>query len=536
MRKYLCVCAVVALAVAVAGCGGSKSQAGSTASKGAAGSSKQYAELRWGMTPFPGELDFNRVGYGPTGAVEALAVQNLMEFEPSGKVKPGLASSVEQPSPTTYVYHLKSVKFSDGTPMTSADVVYSLDRDVYGKESWAKSFWEDVASIGARNSSTVVVKLKRPDAEFQGVVAFSGLIIEKAAAEKVGEKALGTPGNPVIGTGPWKIENYTTESSVHFSANPYWTGQARPASKIGIEFFKTEASMALALRSGAIDGADTYVSPKVFANIPDVQQMTGPGEDVILAQANPKFPPFNDVHVRRAMAYATDGKGMVQALYGSAFATEDSVFVPNSMFATLGSPSEVENALASVPKLEFNLAKAKQELEKSAYPHGFSMPIEVPQGLSTQVSAAQILASDLAKIGIKATVHEVTHSEEPGLYTDRAKLAILGSTASYADPESIIEERLAPTQIYPQGGGVNIAKYHNATFDKLLAQVSETLNPQQRLQVMGKMLTVLAEEVPDWPMYSPGNFGALSSKYVFPGFSFWTAYYCPWALNVKLAA
>jgi ABC-type transport system substrate-binding protein len=164
------------------------------------------------------------------------------------------------------------------------------------------------------------------------------------------------------------------------------------------------------------------------------------------------------------------------------------------------------------------------------------MPIEVPQGLSTQVAAAQILASDLAKIGIKASVHEVTHSEEPGLYTNRAKLAILGSTASYADPESIIEERLAPTQIYPQGGGVNIAKYHNATFDKLLAQVGETLNPQQRLQVMGKMLTVLAEEVPDWPMYSPGNFGALSSKYVFPGFSFWTAYYCPWALNVKLAA
>ncbi|MFZ2050733.1 MAG: ABC transporter substrate-binding protein, partial [Solirubrobacteraceae bacterium] len=143
MRKYLCACAVVALAVTVAGCGGSKGQAASTASKSAAGSSKQYAELRWGMTPFPGKLDFNRVGYGPTSAVEALAVQNLMEFEPSGKVKPGLASSVQQPNPTTYVYHLKSVKFSDGTPMTSADVVYSLDRDVYGKESWAKSFWED---------------------------------------------------------------------------------------------------------------------------------------------------------------------------------------------------------------------------------------------------------------------------------------------------------------------------------------------------------------------------------------------------------
>ncbi len=535
MKK--CVFAGVAfvLSVVVAACGGSNGQSAGNASSGGTGSSKSYAELRWGSTPFPGTLDETKVAYGQTYGVESLAVQDLMEFEPDGKIKPGLASSVEQPNPTTYVYHLRSVKFSDGKPMTSADVVYSLDRNITGKEAWTKSFWEDVASVTAPNSSVVIVKLKRPLAVFQKIVAFSGAVIEKAAAEKDGEKAIGTPGHMPIGTGPWKIDSFTPESSVRLSRNPHWSGPQQPAADIKVEFFKTEASMALALRSGAIDGASNYYSPKPFANIPGVRQMSSPGEGIGFVSVNTQRAPFNDVHVRRALAYATDSKGMVDALFTRAYAGEAPFYIPNSLFSTLGSRNEVNQMLASLPKFEFNLVKAKEELARSAYPHGFTMHIEVPQGSPAYDGAGQILASDFAKIGIKAVLHENTKAEEARGYTGKGTFFINLVSANYPDPDSILGERLSSSQIYPSGGGENSSNWRNARFDKLLAQAEGTLNAPRRLQMIGDLLRIVRNEAPAWALFSVGNYGSLSSKYVMPGFSLWTVFATPWAMDVKLA-
>ncbi len=535
MRKCVFAGVALVLSIVVAACGGSNGQsAGSASSNNEAGSSKQYAELRWGMNTYPGRLNETTNVQYQTYEIESLAVQPLMEFEPDGKVKPGLASSVEQPNSTTYIYHLKSVKFSNGKPMTSADVVYSLDRNTIGKEAWTKSYFEDVASITAPDSSTVVVKLKRPLATFQKIIASMGIVIEKAAAEKSGEKEIGMPSHLPIGTGPWKFDSYTPEVSVQLSRNPYWTGPRQPAANIKIELFKTEASMALALRTGVLDGAN-YFAPKIFANIPGVRQQVTSGEDTVFAEVNVKQAPFSDVHVRRAMAYATDSKGMLDALFPSHDAVEAPLFVPNNMFQTLGTQAEVTQELASLPKFEFNLGKAKQELARSAYPHGFSTTIEVAEGQEAFVAAAQILVSDLAKIGIKVTIHEITKAEEERWATGKGVFDISETLAQYPDPETTYNEMLSPAQIYPRGGGGNVSRWTNSQFDKLLPEASETLNAPRRLRVIGDLVRVLRSEAPVWPLYSSQNFVALADSYVAPGFSFWTYNYARWAMDVKLA-
>jgi peptide/nickel transport system substrate-binding protein len=539
MRKYLYTCLALLLGVVAVGCGStSKGQsAGNTSNDGGTGSSKQYAELRWGMPGVPpGAIDYEKVPYGNVAAIEALVAQSLLELEPDGKVRLGLASSVEQPSSTTYVYHLRSVKFSDGTPMTSADVVFSLDQEVNGSESAEKSAWTDVASIAAPNSATVVVKLKRRNAYFPALMACLGQVIEKAAAEKTSEKDLGTPGHMLIGTGPWKLEGYTPEVSVRLSANPYWTGAKQPAKKIDVVIFKTEASMALALRSGAIDGASEYIAPKPFANISGVRQLTAPGEYVEIAEANTTLPPFNDVHLRRALAYATDGKGMIDALFSGTYANENVVWLPSTLLSEAGSPGEVEQITARLPKLEFNLAKAKEELAKSAYPHGVTIPIEVSRGFETVDGSAQVLASDWAKIGVKLIIHEVTSAEETRQLTGKGTLDLTAAGVAFPDPEALITERLGPGEIYPQGGGLNTAHYHNSEFDGLLTETAETLNSHKRLEMIGKLLEKIADEAPSWPLYSPRLLAALSEKYVMPEFSYWSELDTPWALGVKLAS
>jgi peptide/nickel transport system substrate-binding protein len=537
MRKYLYTCIVLALAALLGGCGGSGGRGRSVAASTQEASSKTYSELHWGTETFPGVLDWNRNVWWQMVTVESLAINNLMEFEPDGKVKPGLASSVQQPNPTTYIYHLRSVKFSDGNPMTSADVVYSLDRNRYAKESWAKSYWEGVSSISAPSSSTVVVKLKKPNAVFEDIVAFTGEIIEKAAAEKVSEKELGTPGHLLIGTGPWKFDSYQPEVSVHLSRNPYWSGPRQPAERITVNLFKTEASMALALRSGAVDGISFIIGPKTFAGIPGVRMMTAPAATMNVASANTATAPFNDVHVRRAIAYATNVKGIIDALYPPGTGSEEPTIIPSDFFASLGSSSEVEKTLGALPKYEFNIAKAKQELAKSAYPHGFTTEIDVEQVEAPSVATAQILALDLAKIGITANVREVPVADVPSvMFSGKSKLVVDTYGGVYPDPEDILSSAVSPSQIAPPGSGLNIANYRNPEAARLQRESVETLNPKRRLQLIGRLMRIVNEEAPYWQLGTHEAFAILSEKYVMvPKYSWWTTLFTPWGLNVKLA-
>jgi peptide/nickel transport system substrate-binding protein len=535
MRKCLCAGAMLALMVVLGGCGSSKGQA-SNATSDASGSSKPYAELRWGSAAWPGPLNTTNNTWAYPASIESLVVQNLVEFESSGNAKPGpLTSSIEHPNPTTYVYNLKQdAKFSDGKPVTVGDVLFSLNRNIHGKEAVWTGVWNDVSSVSARGSHAVVIKLERPDAVWADVMGFTSQVIEKAQAERVGEKALGTPGNMPIGSGPWKFDSYQPEASVHLSRNPYWTGAPQPAEKITITIFKSEATMALALRSGAIDGAFSLLSPKTFANIPGIRHLTASGSFLAMFQINTTRAPFNDVHVRRAIAYATDTKGMINALYPGT-AVEDPTISPTSLFSGLGTASQVNEALNTLPKYNFDLAAAKRELAQSAYPHGFTTKVQALSGEPGMVAAAQILVSDLAKIGVKASVQELANDAEGEIYNNKMTILANEYYSVYPDPEGLISSLLPPSEIRPPGAGLNDANYRNSEVDKLLPEELEAVNPTRRLQLITKLLKAEGSDVPYVPLFTHDMLGALSEKYVFPKFSNWTVLFTPWALNVKSA-
>jgi peptide/nickel transport system substrate-binding protein len=532
-RGICCFAAVLGLAAALTACGGNSST-GKSASTSTGGSSKPYAELRWGMAPFPGQINWITNQWGQSAQAEALVVQNLVEFEPDGKLKLGLASSFEHPNALTYVYKIKSgVKFSDGNPLTVADVVYSLRHAMAGKESAAATYWKDAASVEPRGASTVVIKLKKPNAAWQDIVAYSSQIIEKSQAEKVSEKELGTPGHLLIGTGPWKFDRFTPSVSVTFSRNPYWTGPRPSAAKITINYFKEEAAMALALRSGAIDGASAYGSPRQFENIPGTRALPSAPEWTDFLSLNTATPPFNNIYVRRAIAYATDTSGMIKAFYPNGDATETSTIIPANMFAGFNS-QQVNAMIASLKKYDFDLSAAKRELAKSPYPHGFTTELQVVVNEPLLVSAAQILAADLAKIKINAKVKIVQLDEFSSVYGTKMKLGFIEFGSAYADPDGILQALFAPSLI-PPAGVTNWAEYRNAEVDKLLSQQLETTNPAKRLQLIGKLLGIVAEEVPYRLILAHRTFATLSNKYVFPSFSVWAISYTPWAMDVKLA-
>ena len=147
----------------------------------------------------------------------------------------------------------------------------------------------------------------------------------------------------------------------------------------------------------------------------------------------------------------------------------------------------------------------------------------------------QILSHDLGKIGIKASVDEVPLDAYSGLYGNKVTIWPNEFLAEYPDPEALMSCLLPPSQIGTSAAGCNFANYNSPKVNKLQEQESETVNQPKRLQLVKELLQTVAEEVPYRPLYTHDAYVQLSNKYVFPGFSSWTLYSRPWALDVKLA-
>lgn len=322
---------------------------------------------------------------------------------------------------------------------------------------------------------------------------------------------------------------------MELSPNPYWKGQQLTAKKIDINIFKEESAMALALRTGAIDGAFWYVAQKLFHNIPGTRQLTAPGATLSFLGMNVNEPPFNDVHLRRAIAYAADVKGMINSQLPG-LASEDVTVSPTNLFYSgLGSSSEVKSMLGSLPSYAFNLAAAKRELAKSAYPHGVNITVQAIAAESSMVLDAEILISDLEKIGIKAKLEELTIAEFTSLVGNKLKLVVTEYAAAYPDAGALPPYMLASSEIGTTALGFNVANYKNPEVDKLLTEQSEATDPSARLQVLGKVLKTAGEEVPYRALYTHDTWMTLSNKFVYPTFSEWTFNFTPWALDVKMA-
>ena len=124
----------------------------------------------------------------PEYTADSLMCESLLRQAPDGSLQPGLAT-VSNPSPTTLVFTLRpGVKFWDGHPVTSADVVYSLDRAANPKlGGYYSGRLDRIASVTATRPAQVTIKLTQPDYWLEGELSsMPGIIIEKSFAEKEG--------------------------------------------------------------------------------------------------------------------------------------------------------------------------------------------------------------------------------------------------------------------------------------------------------------------------------------------------------------
>jgi peptide/nickel transport system substrate-binding protein len=458
------------------------------------------------------------------------ALETLTKFGPDGQTEPDLATSWTHPSAVTYVYQLRhGVKFWNGDPMTSADVVNALNY-YRAPGTYTSTQLTSVKSITATGPYTVTITLKYPYAPWDTESADAFPIFEKKFADEH-KATMGQPGTLIMGTGPWEIDTFDSTTGLTLSANPHWWGGPVNVKHITVKLFSDETSEALAFRAGEVDVSLDVLNPKAFLATSGASIVSTPAFAEGYFGMNVKQAPWNDIHVRRAVAYALNRADIISALGNKAVPV--STLIPPDELDRLGSQAQVNSLISSLPSYPLNLAAAKQELAKSAYPHGFSGTLEtIAFGSYTPVDEA--IAADLAKIGINLKLKVISFNQ----YIAKAvgpKSAIADWYTTFnvtnPDPDSFPSQILGSKNI--PNGGYNTANYDPPAVDTLLQAGVAAQDPAQRLSIYGQLLKQVGTDLPYVSLYDEDYNVALSSKFTWPGYNVY-AQDGAWPLNIKL--
>ena len=499
--------AVTAVGLLAAGC------SSSPAAPSNQGSGSTIPLLRVGESFTVPSLDPTKPG--DSVAITQLGLETLVSLGPQGQLEPNLATSWSQAGPVTWVYHLRQgVRFWDGHPLTAADVAYSLNYQ-RAPGSGAAYIFPTVKDVTASGPYTVVVTLTHPDASWQYDPTEAGIFEQRFA--ETHKATLGRPGVLIEGTGPWEFDSLDPTKGAQLSANPHWWGGRVPIQRISFTFYSSETSEALAFRAGEVDLDPNILNPQSFAATSGATLLNAPSCQGGGFYMNTLNAPWNDVHVRRAVAYALNRSAVIAANGG--YASPNYTLIPVQMLRTIASPSQVDSLLSSIPLYPYDVAKARQEIAESRYPHGFSTTLVEYTGLGQAINQSEVIAADLQKIGIKAQIKQDSLAAWEALATgpDSTRPTSFSYSGCNSPDPSWYMFLLGSWNLKP--GQWNLTGYAPAGLDTLIKAGVATTNPAQRFATYSRILQNLAVNVPSVALYTQDQSVALSGKFAWPGYN-----------------
>ena len=446
--------------------------------------------------------------------------EQLYYYGADSSIQKGLVESDEQPADNVYVYNIKeNVNFSDGTPLTADDVVYSLERqrdpDVSGELAW---MFENVDTIEKTGDYQVTVTLKQPDATWPYTLATTAsLVISKAYAEAHADN-LGTPEGGLVGSGPYVIESWEQGSEIVLTKNEnYWDDSVSlDFDKVDFKFIPDASVAKLSLESGEIDfttaiTADSAHELESNENI-NVQAVDYFGETFL--SFNNSREPFNDKNVRKAIAYAVDKQTLVDNVYYGKYAgVANALPFGESIITT--AKDQWTDYLANVETYSLDLDKAKEYLAQSSVPDGFSAKLVYPASDPIYESVALVIQQNLKELGIDLELEGLAASEIStlrygGTETRDYDLMIARWGSDYPDPVGVITPLFVSTNNV--AGGSNWSEYNSPEFDSLIEKQSQELDPEKRAAILQESLDILDDDIPSYPIYYHYRLFATSSR------------------------
>ncbi|MFF9648292.1 ABC transporter substrate-binding protein [Streptomyces sp. NPDC014622] len=456
-RRAAAAAAVLAVVAGAAACGPEDSKADGSGSgapgKPQKGSTLTVLNSRPQSDFDPARLYTSGGGNVPSLVFRTLTTRNREDGAAGAKVVPDLATDLGTPSKnaTVWTYTLKDgLKFEDGTPITSADIKYGIERSFAAELSGGAPYLRDwliggadyqgpykdkkgLDSIETPDAKTIVFHLNKPEGEFP----FLATQTQTTPVPKAADTGTKYEEHP-ISSGPYKVvKNEGDGERLVLERNPHWsadTDEERKAYPDRIDVRSGLDSAVINQRLSASRGADaaavttdTNLGPAELAKVTGDKKLadrvgTGHFGYTNYIAFNPKVKPFDNPKVRQAIAYAVDRSSVVNAAGGSSLAEPATTFLPE------------QAAFGHTPYDHFpagksgDPAKARELLKEAGHPRGLTVTLthSNDKDFATSPEIATAIQEALKKAGITVrlqglednaysdTIHDV--KSEPGFF------------------------------------------------------------------------------------------------------------------------
>lgn len=421
--------------------------------------------------------------------IDELLFDSLVRLNRHFGFSPALATSWQMTNPTTYVFHLHAgVKFTNGQPLTSRDVKWTIESMLNGTLITVKSAaYEDIAAIDTPDPLTVVIHLKKPD----------NALLTNLSGGALGIVPYGSGKNFAqhpVGSGPFEFVSQSYDRDVILRRNPnYWDG-APHIQKVRFDVVPDATTRALELEKGSADvlvnalPADTV---HALRQNPNLVVETGPGTELEYLIFNLRDPILKNIKVRQAIAYAINRPLIIQALFRGNARLSSSLLPPEHW------------AWTATPTYDFDPAMANKLLNEAGYPRGkngirFHLSIKTSTNDTTRLMAMAIQA-ELAKVGIAL---ELRSYEFATFYSDVTHGAFQLAPSRWIggnEQPDIFRYSFASSSVPPYGA--NRGDYINPEVDKLIAQASASTDRAVRKQDYDQIQQIVSRDLPTFDLF-----------------------------------
>ncbi len=387
----------------------------------------------------------------------------------------------------------KGVRWHDGAPFTSADVKYTFDvvREapdapaklrINGRKEW----YGNVEAIETPEPHTVIFRLRRPQPSLLTMLA-SGY--SPVLPAHVPLTALRTK---CVGTGPFRLKQYVRGQMIELERNPDYFVKGRPyLDGIRYPIITERGTRQAALQAGRLDISLPTEMTKTMAETlknaaPAIVITETPhsGSDNVIL--NHKRPPFDNVHVRRAVTLALDRRAWAQVRHGI-----PSSAMPARPLALWGLSAPELSKIPGYRDPVRDRADARRLLAEAGFGPGKPLRAELAtRSWALQVDLAVFVQDQLRQVGIETTLKQMESAVwYPALarrdYTLGANLTAVGVD----DPDALLYEQ------YKCGSMRNSTDYCNPEVDRLIDLQSQELDPKKRLALVLRIQRQLEDDV-----------------------------------------
>lgn len=410
----------------------------------------------------------------------------LVEKNENLEIVPGLAETWENQSDTRTVFNLrKNVTFQDGTPLTSKDVKYSLEKAT--KSPSVGTLYELIEKVETPDDYTAIIVTKKP---FGALLHHLSHITASIMNENYNNTNKDYAQKP-MGTGPYKMQEWKTGDRVILTRfDKYFKGPAK-IKNVHVRNVPEENSRVIGLQTGEIQVSMdiTSIARKSILEDKKLKLYEKSGLGVSYIGLNTENSLLKNKNLRHAVVHAIDRDSIIESIMFNAVQKANSLLGPG-VFGY----SEDTNTLP------FNPEKSKEILKAEGYQDGLNLRL-ITTSSETNTQLATVIQAQLKEVGINMTIEQL----EWGAFlttTGRgdADIYFMGWSNSSGDADYGLSAMLHSSMVGMPG---NRSFFVNKEFDSLLEAGKIELNEVKRKSIYAKAQDIMNEEVPVFPIYFP---------------------------------